>query len=163
MIYFFFFFTIRFLLFGKGWDRVASIRWWRINRYIGGELLKLFSSSISTVVSGLGCFTYHLSIQTFFAYISRLPRVQVEQTWHKWSNSQKYLEGNTVIVLTRSALDFGSRSACNFSKHWKWRVRACTMVYVFFFHGRYYKFVRNLFLNISWKIISMTTYILLKI
>ena len=159
MIYFFFF-TIRFSLFGKGWDRVASIRWWRINRYIGGEMLKLFSSSISTVVSGLGCFTY--GICPNFVYISRLPRVQVEQTWHKWSNSQKYWEDNTVIVLTRSALDFGSRSACNFSKHWKWRVRACTMVYVlFFFMG--VKFVRNLFLNISWKIISMTTYILLKI
>jgi len=36
-------------------------------------------------------------------------------------------------------------------------------MYYVFFHGRYYKFVRNLFLNISWKIISMTTYILLKI
>ena len=38
-------------------------------------------------------------------------REHFEQTWHKWSNPQKYWEDNTVIVLTRSALAFGSRSA----------------------------------------------------
>ena len=38
-------------------------------------------------------------------------REHFEQTWHKWSNPQKYWEDNTVIVLTQNMLAFGSRSA----------------------------------------------------